>query len=154
MYLQTVVFVSLVMRLVASWDQGFVGEEEAAEETGRSVVYMSTYNCDLSPSVCPPKNLDSYHPTSCTYDNRRQEQIDYMREDEMSDVLCLQVPAYNNAWSILLSVLFDYSFLWETPLPNKVRSSNQWKGSVLGCALEHNDCSFIRGPAMVQRPNS
>ena len=95
--MQTVVFVSLVMRLVASWDQGFVGEEEAPEETGRSVVYMSTYNCDLSPSVCPPKNQESYHPTSCTYDNRRQEQIDYMREDEMSDVLCLQVLAYNNA---------------------------------------------------------
>lgn len=80
----------VLLPLVISWEQSFVDREEA-EELRKSVVYLSSYNCDLSPSVCPPENTHSYHPTSCPYVNRRDAQIEIMQMDEVSDVMCLQV---------------------------------------------------------------
>lgn len=80
----------ILLPLVISWEQSFVDREEA-EELKKSVVYLSSYNCDLSPSVCPPENTHSYHPTSCPYVNRRDAQIKIMQMDEVSDVMCLQV---------------------------------------------------------------
>lgn len=80
----------ILLPLVISWEQSFVDREEA-EELKKSVVYLSSYNCDLSPSVCPHENTHSYHPTSCPYVNRRDAQIEIMQMDEVSDVMCLQV---------------------------------------------------------------
>lgn len=80
----------VLLPLVISWEQSFVDTEEA-EQLRKSVVYLSSYNSDLSPSVCPPENKHSYHPTSCPYVNRRDAQIEIMQRDEVSDVMCLQV---------------------------------------------------------------
>lgn len=89
MFLRVALF-CILLPLVISWEQSFVDREEA-EELKKSVVYLSSYNCDLSPSVCPPENTHSYHPTSCPYVNRRDAQIEIMQMDEVSDVMCLQV---------------------------------------------------------------
>lgn len=84
----------VLLPLVISWEQSFVDTEEA-EQLRKSVVYLSSYNSDLSPSVCPPENKHSYHPTSCPYVNRRDAQIEIMQRDEVSDVMCLQVKKNN-----------------------------------------------------------
>lgn len=96
-------------------DQDLIDAEES--EAGRqSVVYMSTYNCDLSPSVCPPGNLKTRHPTSCSYTNRREAQIRKMEENEDSEVLCLQGVWYARDLEAIVrktafNFQYSYSFL-------------------------------------------
>lgn len=102
----------VLLPLVISWEQSFVDREEA-EELRKSVVYLSSYNCDLSPSVCPPENTHSYHPTSCPYVNRRDAQIEIMQMDEVSDVMCLQVKKrsfLSSKWEKIFKTLITYKW--------------------------------------------
>jgi hypothetical protein len=123
----TLTLVYCLIRPVISWDQGLADEEEY-EILKPNIVYLSTYNCDLSPTVCPPNNVHSYHPTSCPYINRRSAQIEEIKGNEISDVLCLQVHKPFNIWlwkCIFLPfhdiTILSFIFLQKTSLRNNDR---------------------------------